>query len=64
MPYQSILTSQQIKGNPPGVRKMIQEAPLSEKIETLGYHLKEAQTTIDFTNKSTNAAANSSNKLI
>lgn len=35
-------------------KKMIQEASLAEQIETQGYHLREAQTTFDFTKKLSN----------
>jgi hypothetical protein len=30
---------------------MVQEASLAEQIETKGYHLREAQTTLDFSKK-------------
>ena len=33
------------------VKKMIQEESLAEQIETQGYHLREANTTLDFTQK-------------
>ena len=47
---------------------MIQEASLAEQIETQGYHLREPQTTLDFSKKRNNKEvgnrSNNTHKLI
>lgn len=52
-PYQSVLSVT----SPDGLttaRKMVQEASLADQIETQGYYLREALTTLDFSAKSNN----------